>query len=691
MSSDLDQILVTFFEECEDLLASLQENLGLAEIEPQDSEQINSIFRAVHSIKGGAGAFHLETLVKFAHGFETVLNDVRNGDVAMGPEVIAVFWQSSDMLSDLIGAAQSQSDSDEVAVDDLLERLIALRPTHLIEAEPEDLEFTPIGAAAVFDLDLGPPLASAETVFNISFKPKAGFYQNGHETLLFLRSLEDLGQLTARCNTETLPDFDDFESEAAYFSWEIELRTEKGETDIREIFEFAEGHFELDISTTSPVPSSATTVPDIPDIPDIAEIPLPEVTPPVKKTKSKPKKLATVRVDVERIDQLINLVGELVVAQAILTQCIEEMDLAGDTELLNHIDELKVLSREIQDSVMTVRAQSVKPLFQRMSRIVREAAAATEKLVRLEIVGDTTEIDKTVIEKLADPLTHMLRNAVDHGLETPKERRDAGKDETGVVTLSAAHRSGRVVIDVSDDGGGIDRARVLQIAIDKGLISPGDKLEPEDIDSILFLPGFSTVGEVSELSGRGVGMDVVKTAIQSLGGQISMSSKPGKGSKFSISLPLTLAVLDGMVVEVEGERFILPITSIRELVRPGTEKIHQIDRDFTAVSIRGENIRVIDVGRALGIRSTPCVFEKSILVLVEVDDGSRCALAFDAIQDQRQVVIKSLETNYTDVLGVAAATILGDGRIALILDPNDPVFGAKITEQPNNLSFAKAG
>jgi two-component system, chemotaxis family, sensor kinase CheA len=530
--------------------------------------------------------------------------------------------------------------------------------------------------------------ANAEMLYCISFKPAAGFYQNGHETLLLLRSLAGLGQITTHCNAQSLPDFDDFDPNKAYFSWEIELFTDKGEAEIREVFEFAEGHFVLDISATKPGLSAA---PAIPDIPEIAAIPLPEVTPQSKKTKLKSKKLATVRVDVGRIDQLINLVGELVVAQAILTQCIEEMDLAGDTELLNHIDELKVLSREIQDSVMTVRAQPVKPLFQRMSRIVREAAAATEKQVRLEIIGDATEIDKTVIEKLADPLTHMLRNAVDHGLETPQARREAGKDETGVVTLSAAHRSGRVVIDVSDDGGGINRARVLQIAIDRGLISPEDKLDPEDIDSILFMPGFSTVGEVSELSGRGVGMDVVKTAIQSLGGQISMSSKPGLGSKFSISLPLTLAVLDGMVVEVEGERFILPITSIRELVRPGTEKIHQIDRNFTSVSIRGENIRVIDVGRALGVRSAPCVFEKSILVLVEVDDGSRCALAFDAIQDQRQVVIKSLETNYRDVLGVAAATILGDGRIALILDPNDPVFGVKVTEQPNNLSFAKAG
>lgn len=680
MSSDLDQILVTFFEECEDLLASLQEDLGQAEADPEDGERINGIFRAVHSIKGGAGAFQLDLLVKFAHGFETVLNDVRNNDVSMGPAVIAVFWQSSDMLNDLVNAAQNQEDYDEASVDALLETLTALRPKHLTEAEPEVLDFAPVGAMALdFDLDL--PEITTEHFYYIRFKPTAGFYQNGHESVMLLRCLEELGAAQITCHSDALPDFADFNPEAAYFHWDIELRTDKPEADIREIFEFSEGHFELDISDQPPAPS----------LPDIADIPLPEVTPKAKKPKPAPKKAATVRVDVERIDQLINLVGELVVAQAIMTQCIEEMDLGTETDLLTHIDELKVLSREIQDSVMTVRAQPVKPLFQRMARIVREAAAATGKKVQLEIIGENTEIDKTVIEKLADPLTHMLRNAVDHGLETPEKRLAAGKDEVGIVTLSAAHRSGRVVIDVSDDGGGINREKVLQIAIEKGLVSADEKLESEDIDAILFMPGFSTVDEVSELSGRGVGMDVVKTAIQSLGGQIQLSSTPGTGSRFSISLPLTLAVLDGMVVEVEQERFILPITSIRELLRPGAEKIHRIDRNFTTVSIRGENICVIDVGRALGIRETPCSFEKSILVLVEGDDGSRCALAFDAIQDQRQVVIKSLETNYTDVLGVAAATILGDGRIALILDPNDPIFGAKAAEQATNLSFAKAG
>jgi len=680
MSNDLDQILVTFFEECEDLLASLQEDLGQAEADPDDSEGINSIFRAVHSIKGGAGAFHLDLLVKFAHGFETVLNDVRNDDVAITPEVLAVFWQSADMLNDLVSAAQNQEDYDEAAVDGQLDKLNALRPKRLSEAEPEELDFAPIGAVALdFDLDL--PDLSAETRYYISFKPHAGFYKNGHESVTLLRCLEELGEASTRCLAEALPDFEDFDPEAAYFAWEIELATEKTEADIREIFEFSEGHFELDISDRPPLPP----------LPDIADIPLPEVTPKAQKAKPVTKKAATVRVDVERIDKLINLVGELVVAQAILTQCIEEMDVDNDTDLLTHIDDLKVLSREIQDSVMTVRAQPVKPLFQRMGRIVREAAAATGKKVQLDILGDTTEIDKTVIEKLADPLTHMLRNAVDHGLETPDKRQAAGKDETGTVTLSAAHRSGRVVIDVSDNGGGINREKVLQIAIDKGLVAPDEHLEPEDIDAILFMPGFSTVDEVSELSGRGVGMDVVKTAIQALGGQIQLSSTPGEGSRFSISLPLTLAVLDGMVVEVEGERFILPITAIRELLRPGAEKIHRVDHTLTTVSIRGENIRVIDVGRALGIRETPCAYENSILVLVEIDDGSRCALAFDAIQDQRQVVIKSLETNYADVLGVAAATILGDGRIALILDPADPVFGAKAADQAHNLSFAKAG
>ena len=317
---------------------------------------------------------------------------------------------------------------------------------------------------------------------------------------------------------------------------------------------------------------------------------------------------------------------------------------------------------------MAIRAQPVKPLFQRMSRIVREVAEATAKEVRLRTEGEATEVDKTVIELLADPLTHMIRNAVDHGLETPEDRIAAGKPAEGVVRLSAAHRSGRVVIEVSDDGAGINRPRVLESAIRKGLVAPDALLSDQDIDNLLFLPGFSTVTEVSSISGRGVGMDVVKRSIQALGGRITISSKPRQGSTFSMRLPLTLAVLDGIVVSIEDQTFVIPLTAIVETLKPDPSSVHTMGEGSHIMRVRDSFVPLIDVGVELGVRPLSGQPRPGVAILVESENRSRCALLVDNIQDQRQVVIKSLETNYGRVRGIAAATILGDGRVAMILD-----------------------
>jgi len=339
---------------------------------------------------------------------------------------------------------------------------------------------------------------------------------------------------------------------------------------------------------------------------------------------------------------------------------------------------------------MAVRAQPVKPLFQRMSRIVREAAHATGKSVQLKIEGEATEVDKIVVERLADPLTHMIRNAVDHGLETPEKRREAGKDERGEVCLSAAHRSGKIVITISDDGTGINRARVRQIAVDKNLIDADAQLTNSDIDNLLFLPGFSTVETVSELSGRGVGMDVVKRSIQTLGGSISISSKPGLGSTFRISLPLTLAVLDGMVVKVAGQTLIVPLTAIVETLVPDRAAIHGLSANASVLRVRGRFLPIIDAGHSLSFRDPLADYHSSVALIIETDDGAQCALLVDEILDQRQVVIKSLEENYGYVAGIAAATILGDGRIALIIDTEALVAraGADTGDLEPNLAIA---
>ena len=320
---------------------------------------------------------------------------------------------------------------------------------------------------------------------------------------------------------------------------------------------------------------------------------------------------------------------------------------------------------------MAIRAQPVKPLFDRMHRIVREASMAAGKTARLVTEGEATEVDKTIIERLADPLTHMIRNSVDHGLEVSERRVSLGKSPEGEIRLSAAHRSGRIVITVQDDGAGIDRNKVRQVAIEKGLISSTVELSPQEIDGLLFLPGFSTASEVSNLSGRGVGMDVVRSEITGLGGRVGISSQRGQGTILTISLPLTLAVLDGMVFEVAGQTLVLPVSTIIETLRPDNVLRHSLGNSDSVLDVRGRCLPLIDVGAALGFRTTLSPGQGEIVVVVERGDEGALALMVDGIRDQRQVVIKGLEANYGQIPGIAAATVLGDGSVALILDPND--------------------
>jgi two-component system chemotaxis sensor kinase CheA len=364
-----------------------------------------------------------------------------------------------------------------------------------------------------------------------------------------------------------------------------------------------------------------------------------------------------------------------------LSQAISSAGLRDDGDISSSLEGIKQLAAKIQESVMAIRAQPLKSVFQRLERITREAADATRKQVRLETIGEATEVDKTVIERLVDPLTHMIRNSVDHGIEAAELRLAAGKPAEGTITLSAAHRSGRVVIEVIDDGAGINRQKVREIAEEKGLIPPGAQLSQAEIDNLLFLPGFSSKDEVSALSGRGVGLDVVRREIQSLGGRVSIQSTPGQGTSFTIALPLTLAVLEGMLIGVGGETMILPISSIIETLRPNESEIHRLGRNGRLIAKRGEMIPIIDLARTFGFVPEEDD-QRRVLILVECDSGRRAALAADQIFDQRQVVIKSLEDNYGTVPGISAATILGDGRIALIVDPEEIVQSA-VAEGPS--------
>ena len=723
-----EAIKATFFQECDELLADLEAKLMLLEQGQTDLETINAVFRAVHSVKGGAGAFGLEALVRFAHVFETLMDELRAGRKPCDAITIKTLLRASDVLADHIQAAQGLIPPvDEARSAALVAEMQVL--THggeapvEVEEDEDDFGFTPMA----FDMALDEPAplpiadlgADAPSVgWRIVFKPMGRMYVNANETSLLLRELGRLGPVTVVVDDSETPTLDALSIEDGCLTWTVDLAAAVDEAAVREVFDFVESDCDLTITPlgaggdelaafedepAAVLPASddldiaallakasgaaaepaAEVVPFAPLEPEPAPAPIavaPAVEPaaapvaaPVAATPapaSAPVAPApvTIRVDLDRVDRLINVVGELVIQQAMLSQRVLESGLARSSGIALGLEDLELLTREIQDSVMAIRAQPVKSVFQRMPRLVREVADMVSKQVRLVTAGEDTEVDKTVVERLAEPITHMLRNAIDHGLETPEERVAAGKPAEGTVRLAALHRSGRIVIEISDDGRGINRERVKKIAVDKGLIAADAPLTDEQIDNLIFAPGFSTAAVVSDISGRGVGMDVVKRSIQALGGRISISSVPGKGSTFTLSLPLTLAVLDGMVVAAAEQTLIAPLPAIVESLTPQAVDLHFVGGVDPVIRFRDRFLPLIDVALIMGFREQPMNPTEGVAVVVETEGGQQAALLFDAIQGQRQVVIKSLETNYQQVEGVAAATILGDGRVALILD-----------------------
>ena len=673
----------TFFQECEEQLAELESGLLAMEGGEADSETINAVFRAVHSVKGGAGAFGLEDLIRFAHLFETAMDEMRSGRLAPEPDTLKVLLRAADVLADLVRAARDGGAVDEQRAQGLGDELRRLGSGEGESAEDEaldDFAFQPIAAQSQAAL-------ATPTAWRIRFKPHSELYAKGNEAALLLRELARMGPCEVSLDAAALPALAEMDPAGAFLDWTITLTADVDASTISQIFEFVEGDCVLEIAPQAAVqPESAAPDLDIAALlaraqaADIVESkpasgPGAAATPEPRRTELPAGEAqaahaaagATIRVDLDRVDRLIDLVGELVINQAMMSQRVLEAGMARVSAVAMALDELEQLTREIQDSVMAIRAQPVKSVFQRMPRLAREVAAMTGKSVRLVTEGEATEVDKTVIERLADPLTHMIRNAIDHGLESPEERAAAGKPAEGVVRLSAAHRSGRIVIEVSDDGAGIDRERVRSIAVERGVIASDATLSDEEIDNLIFMPGFSTASAISDISGRGVGMDVVRRSIQALGGRISIASRPGKGSTFTMSLPLTLAVLDGMVVTACGQTLVAPLTAVVETLQPRPGDINPLGGDARVIAIRGAYVPLIDVGMALGYRATPGG-EAPVALLIEGEGGSQAALLVDQILGQRQVVIKSLEANYRQVPGVAAATILGDGRVALILD-----------------------
>lgn len=697
-----------FFVECEESLVAAEAGLAACKAGTQDADTINAIFRAVHSIKGGAGAFGFAALQAFTHVFETLLSDVREGAVPITPPLVDLMLRALDVLSDHVTAAQEDGTAPEDAA--LLKELeAAMAGAASVAAPPPPAPPPPPptetraddglddGAGDDFDLDallddLAAPAspAPAEAEWLVMLRPAAASMRNGGEPLLLLREMAVLGAVCRDCDTGAVPSLDDLDPHQGYLGWTFAVPADVAEDAVRDIFDFAGETCPIAIgpdATMPPVqidaPKAVVSAPPAPPSSPVSPETLPHVeasapAPTGAPGNTPPAAGQSIRIDLIKLDKLIDTVGELVIAQAMLVQRLQNDNIGATDELAL----LEGLTRDIQESAMSIRAQPIGSVFSRVPRILRELAASTGKHVTLQLVGESTELDKTVIERLGEPLTHLIRNAVDHGIEKPEDRLAKGKSADGTLTLSAEHRSGRILIRIADDGAGINRARVFAKAVEKGLIAPEAQLSKEEIDNLIFAPGFSTAASITNVSGRGVGMDVVRQNVKDLGGRITIDSEEGKGTTFTLTLPLTLAISDGMIVKVGDQTLVVPLTHVVESLRPETKDVQGLGAARMMLNVRGRFIPVVSVGHAVGAIGAIERPEQGVLIVVDTESAGQAALLVDNIWDQRQFVIKSLDTHYRTVDGVAGATILGDGRVALILNVDSlvatataPVFG----------------
>jgi two-component system chemotaxis sensor kinase CheA len=692
-----------FFEECDEQLTALMGALERLHAGDQTPDCINIAFRAVHSIKGGGGIFGLNAVVSFADVFETTIGLWRGGKLSSDPAMITVLIGAAVALTALVTAARDDApvpiECDIAALYATLESG-ALLQTYAASS-PADATAS-VGAAANAAANAAAPLggtvaagSAALILWRINFTPTGASARIAHEISLLLHELEVFGPIEVLAGQVSVDPLAEILPEQCAASWSVTLRSNCNDGALRAVFAFADDDWDIQVTSeadTAPDTSHEDLPPPEPLLvqpadlsretpPQPAPAPLPEPSPEtpdqIHEPSAEPAQRAqaaakTLRVDLDRIDRMIDLVGELVINGSILGQKLLESGVSRTGGVALAMRDLEHLTREIQDGVMTIRAQPVRAVFQRMTRLVREVAALTGKPARLITEGDNIELDQTVIERIGEPLTHLIRDAVDHGLEDAATRLAASKPPEGVIHLRALHRAGRIVLEVADDGGGLDRARIKSIAVQRGLIAPDSVLPDAEIDELIFLPGFSTASSAanntSGISGGGEGMDVVRRSVQALGGRISVASQPGAGVRFSMSLPLTLAVVDGMVVEAAGQTLIVPLAVIIEALKPRAANVHDVEGALQLLALGGAFVPLVDVALKLNFSAARAVAVDSVALLVETELGVRAALLMDRIIEQRQVVVKSLKANFRPVPCIAAATVLGDGRVALILD-----------------------
>lgn len=676
---DFDQFRRVFFEECEELLQRFEEVAVRLKPGANPPDDLDEMFRAVHSIKAGAGAFKFQRLVNLSHELESFMDRVRSGDLELSETDPALIVEAGDLLQDLVEAARNETEAEEGLETELLDRV------KVILGSAETPAAAPNPAAEV---------TAGGDGFRIQFKPHRGLFESANEPQMLFLALSALGETTVTADLSGMTELAKLDPLEGHLSWTITVAGAVDRASVEEVFEFVDGDCDLVVEPLGEVQAVVADVDapvavetaDVPDRPGDAD-PTPAGTAPDDPATSAAKPAApaqtSIRVDLDRVDRLVDMVGELVIAQAMALESLSELVDIRHVRQLQALEDLNMRTRELQEGVMAVRMQPLKALFSRFPRVVRDLSKKLGKSVDLELEGETTEVDKTIIEELSDPLTHMIRNCMDHGIETPEDRAAADKPERGQVRLSAENRNGRILIRVSDDGRGLNPEKVLQKAIDNGLVPEGAELSKEEIENLIFMPGFSTAAEISDVSGRGVGMDVVRRNIQKLGGRVTVDSTPGEGSTFTLALPLTLAVLDGMLISVADERYVVPLSSIVETVCPESSEMREMPDGGTVMSLRGEPIRLVDVAQAMGISrlGKPEALRK-LVVVVETEFGRQIGLVVDELLGQQQVVIKSLETNYKSIDGVAGTAILGDGRVRLILDvdglaSSDPEPGSR--------------
>ncbi|TVQ49053.1 MAG: chemotaxis protein CheA [Gammaproteobacteria bacterium] len=682
MTIDISQFVQAFLDES-------FEGLDLMEVEllreqALDAEQVNAIFRAAHSIKGSAGTFGFAAVSEFTHGAETLLDEVRDGKREMTAEIRGLMLEAVDRIREMLVAARDGSEHDPGRVAETAGRIEAM----LASAHGRPGENPEAAASAASMPAAAPPAPQARAssptpagAWEIVFVPEAALLRSGNDPLRIFSWLAELGELTVHCETDALPALDSLAAEDCQLRWRLRLEGETDEAAIREAFEWVEDQCTLSVHPLAATSAPAITPPAAPETaaPETPAQPAagaqPQTAPdgrPVAPNGAPVERradAASIRVATEKVDTLVNMVGELVITQAMINtigHSADELDARAVEELRHGLTLLERNTRELQEAVLSVRMLPINFVFSRFPRVVRDLSTTLGKKVNLRIIGEETELDKGLIEKLVDPLTHIVRNAIDHGIESPERRLAAGKPEAGTLVLRAGHQGGNIVIEISDDGGGLNRERILAKARAQGLAVPENPSD-RDIWQLIFAPGFSTAETVTDVSGRGVGMDVVRRNIEAVNGRLDIESTAGQGTRITVRLPLTLAILDGMSVRVGEEVYILPLTAILESLQPTPDQLHSISGRGRVVRLRGDYIPLLPLHNIFNVPATHERPEDGIVVVVESAED-RAALFVDELIAQHQVVIKSLETNYRKVPGVSGATIMGDGRVAMILD-----------------------